>query len=122
VDGEFARGLAAGRKAALELDRRIRADSRFVPFAHQPQLDIVVWQMRGASLAESSSRAQCLFDNCSTRNLHLALVQLPAAMFADEQSNETVTCLRSVLMKPEHETWLNEICERLISAIDSGTE
>src|ERR1700722_18356842 len=29
--GEFAQGLAKGRRAALELDRRLRADSRFQP-------------------------------------------------------------------------------------------
>ena len=27
-----------------------------------------------------------------------------------------VTCLRSVLMKPEHETWLERIWERLAAA------
>ena len=26
-----------------------------------------------------------------------------------ERDRETVTCLRSVLMKPEHQDWLNEI-------------
>ena len=31
--GEFARGLAAGRAAALELDRRLRADRRFEALA-----------------------------------------------------------------------------------------
>src|SRR5580693_6423202 len=31
--GEFARGLAHGRKAALELDRRLRQDLRFEPLA-----------------------------------------------------------------------------------------
>lgn len=120
VDGEFAQGLAAGRRAALELDRRIRTDSRFVPFTSQPQLDIVVWQVRGSSPSESSSQAQSVFDKCAAGNLHLALVQLPAAMFTERGSNETVSCLRSVLMKPDHEAWLDAIWERLISAIDSG--
>ena len=60
--GEFARGLAKGRRAALELDRRLRADARFIalgesyprsqnrdrghPSGHPPnlpELDIVVW-------------------------------------------------------------------------------
>ena len=29
-----------------------------------------------------------------------------------------MTCLRSVLMKPEHEAWLGEIWERLSAACD----
>jgi hypothetical protein len=29
-----------------------------------------------------------------------------------------VTCLRSVLMKPEHETWLDRIWERLTASCD----
>jgi hypothetical protein len=28
----------------------------------------------------------------------------------------TVTCLRSVLMKPEHLLWLDQICQRLDAA------
>ena len=34
--GEFARGLAKGRRAALELDRRLRADGRFVGLGQFP--------------------------------------------------------------------------------------
>lgn len=123
VDGEFARGLAAGHRAALELDRRLRANGSFVPFAGLPELDIVVWQVAGASMEENSARAQRIFDGCAALNLHLALVQLPGAMFnpnpAKDRSGATadtlVTCLRSVLMKPEHETWLDEIWDRIIS-------
>ena len=54
--GEFARGLAAGRRAALELDQRVRKDPRFVPLAAgSPELDIVVWKLKTAD-AESASR------------------------------------------------------------------
>jgi tyrosine decarboxylase / aspartate 1-decarboxylase len=44
--GEFARGLAKGRRAALELDRRLRGDARRASSfraAASPELDIVVW-------------------------------------------------------------------------------
>jgi tyrosine decarboxylase/aspartate 1-decarboxylase len=119
--GEFARGLAAGRSAALELDRRLREDSRFVPFAGKPELDIIVWQVRSSSDQESSALAQQIFDTCATNDLHLALVQLPKAMFSGQfaaLSDATVTCLRSVLMKPEHAEWLNAIWERLSAATD----
>lgn len=112
--GEFARGLAGGRAAALELDRRLREDSRFVPLAARPpELDIVVWKIVAASPDRSSLRAQQIFDACAARNLHLALVQLPQCWFAAEISGVSeparITCLRSVLMKPEHKAWLDRI-------------
>ena len=119
ADGEFARGLLAGHKAALELDRRLREDSRFLPFVGKPQLDIVVWQVAAASVEQSSAMAQRIFDNCAALNLHLALVQLPGTMFVRQSgasSDAAVTCLRSVLMKPQHGEWLDEIWERLTSA------
>jgi tyrosine decarboxylase / aspartate 1-decarboxylase len=124
TDGEFARGLAASHRAALELDRRLREDSAFEPFAGRPELDIVVWRVRAGStqgnpVQESSSRAQRTFDRAAELNLHLALVQLPEAMFAGQScaySDALVTCLRSVLMKPEHEDWLGAIWERLKAA------
>ena len=118
-DGEFARGLAAGRAAALELDQRIRADNRFISFFGNPELDIVVWRVNAGSLEESSAAAQHIFDRSAAHNLHLALVQLPEVMFARESeaigaySRAIVTCLRSVLMKPEHEHWMDEIWQRL---------
>jgi glutamate/tyrosine decarboxylase-like PLP-dependent enzyme len=130
--GEFAQGLAKGRRAAVELDRRVRADERFVALSesyprsqnrdqgHPPELDSVVWAVRADTAEESSNRAQKVFDACATRGLHLALVQLPKKWFAGAGSakdeTDTMTCLRSVLMKPEHEAWMGEIWERLGAA------
>jgi len=121
--GEFAQGLAKGRRAALELDRRVRGDRRFEALARGgPELDIVVWALRAATFVEASERAQRVFDACALRGLHLALVQLPRSWFGarDGARDETgtVTCLRSVLMKPEHEAWMGEIWERLSGACD----
>ncbi len=119
---EFARGLAAGRRAALELDGRLRGDDRFEALPGGPELDIVVWRVRAGSAAESSRRAQEVFEAAARRDLHLALVQLPEAFFAvhgaREDAGGMVTCLRSVLMKPEHEGWLDAIWERLRAAAD----
>jgi tyrosine decarboxylase/aspartate 1-decarboxylase len=128
--GEFARGLAQGRAAALELDRRLREDhaGRFEPLAAgAPELDIVVWKLAAETLERASQRAQETFAACATRDLHLALVQLPHSWFglAGQAVNGQavngveaawVTCLRSVLMKPEHEAWLDRIWERLTAA------
>jgi tyrosine decarboxylase/aspartate 1-decarboxylase len=127
--GEFARGLARGRFAALELDRRLRQDADFRPLtAGAPELDIVVWKVAANSLEESSQLAQKTFVSCATRHLHLALVQLPQYWFGpaggDRRGNRDkyLTCLRSVLMKPEHEAWLDRIWDRLAAACAEARE
>jgi tyrosine decarboxylase/aspartate 1-decarboxylase len=118
--GEFARGLTQSREAARELDRRLRADSRFRALpAGGPELDIVAWKVAAPSAEKASERAQHIFDECAARNLHLALVQLPQCWFGSDSrfgpenlgvpGAGKVTCLRSVLMKPEHKLWLDRI-------------
>jgi glutamate/tyrosine decarboxylase-like PLP-dependent enzyme len=123
--GEFAQGLARGRSAALELDRRLRhrEPSRFQAMAAgPPELDIVVWKVAAKTSDRSSQLANEIFVSCATRDLHLALVQLPQSWFqpadCDSQWAESrmVTCLRSVLMKPEHAAWLDSIWERLTAS------
>jgi glutamate/tyrosine decarboxylase-like PLP-dependent enzyme len=116
--GEFAEGLAKGRLAALELDRRLRADGRFEALAEGgPELDIVVWKVRAEGRERASELAKSIFSACAERNLHLALVQLPQFWFVSAGGNEgLVTCLRSVLMKPEHEAWLDRIWGELCGA------
>jgi glutamate/tyrosine decarboxylase-like PLP-dependent enzyme len=118
--GDFARGLALGRDAALDLDHRLRNDPRFEPLAAgPPELDIVVWKTNAGSLEESSARAQKTFVSCASHDLHLALVQLPHSWFHSPErsvngdAGENVTCLRSVLMKPEHKEWLDTIWSKL---------
>ena len=117
-DGEFAQGVAQGRAAALEFDRRIRADEQFDAMADgRPELDILVWKLRADTAQKSSQLAQSIFSECARRNLHLALVQLPQFWFGSAaNSQQHVTCLRSVLMKPEHATWLDRIWEEFSSA------
>ena len=116
--GEFAFGLARGRTAALGLDRRLRADVRFeTPAGGGPELDIVVWKLRAATAEAASTLAQSVFSGCARRDLHLALVQLPQFWFGPADSGEKhLTCLRSVLMKPEHEAWLDRIWDELSAA------
>jgi hypothetical protein len=49
----------------------------------------------------------------------LALIQLPLRYFEDgiyEPDRNDILCLRSVLMKPEHGQWLDEILARLEAA------
>ena len=119
--GEFAHGLEKGREAALHLHRRIAADPHFVP-GPMPELDIVTWAVRAPSPEASSQRAQEIFDRAAGQGLHLALAHLPTRFFHGSEwpegdSAATVTCLRSVLMKPEHLSWVEEIGKRLQRAL-----
>lgn len=118
--GEFAHGLERGRAAALELHRRIATGPRWL-VGPPPELDIVVWAARAESAAESSRLARAVFAEAARDGLHLALAELPAAWFGlagDSGPAATVTCLRSVLMKPEHLDWLEAIGERLSAAAE----
>ncbi|MDQ5831918.1 MAG: aminotransferase class I/II-fold pyridoxal phosphate-dependent enzyme, partial [Actinomycetota bacterium] len=105
-DGELARGLSDCRSAALALHTKIAGDARFTA-GFEPELDIVVWLARGNNAADSSARARRIFAEAARRDLHLALAELPGAFFGVE--GERVTCLRSVLMKPEHRAWVDRI-------------
>ncbi|PWU00941.1 MAG: aspartate aminotransferase family protein [Terriglobia bacterium] len=107
--GEFAHGLEACRRAALAFHTRLSQDNRFLtPFA--PQLDIVVWALKNGS-------AERVFQEAARRNLHLALARLPGEWFGSGE--EQLLCLRSVLMKPEHEQWINCIWEILDQAANA---
>ena len=115
--GEFARGLARGRDAALALHAKISADPRFVA-GFAPELDIVVWAVRAESTTAASQRARAVFEEAGRRGLHLAVAELPATFFAFARAgvkvdSATVTCLRSVLMKPEHADWVDRIWDLL---------
>jgi hypothetical protein len=102
----------------MELDRRLREDGRFEALAAGgPELDIVVWKMKAGTTEKASNLGQSIFSRCAESNLHLALVQLPQFWFGAAEADQShVTCLRSVLMKPEHEAWLEQIWGELSAA------
>lgn len=123
-NGEFARGLECGRKAALALFEKLRIDSRLVT-AFAPQLDIVVFAPRAASVRDASFLSRKIFEAAAKRNLHLAVAELPtrfweANLGATIRDRETVTCLRSVLMKPEHLDWVERIWDLLSLSADEA--
>src|SRR6266853_1920113 len=89
--GEFARGLERGRKAA--------------------------------SVSEASVLSRQVFEAAARHDLHLALAELPVGLWeanlgAMKRDRETMTCLRSVLMKPEHLDWVDRNWGLLSSAAD----
>ncbi len=123
--GAFVRGLEASHRAALELHAKVAADSRFIA-GPTPELDIVVWAVLAPSVSESSEIARRIFEAAAERDLHLALAELPREFLGVagaemEPDRPTVTCLRSVLMKPEHLVWLARIWARLDAATASVT-
>jgi glutamate/tyrosine decarboxylase-like PLP-dependent enzyme len=123
-EGEFARGLERGREAALRFFRRLESGGKFIP-AFEPELDILVFVPKGDSLEEISAKSRRTFAATARAGLHLALAELPARFWrtkcrvaSDERREspaETVTCLRSVLMKPQHLDWAKQIVETLES-------
>jgi len=121
-EGEFAHGLARCREAAILLYERLRSDSRFLTM-FAPELDIVIFAPRAGGSREISRLSKSLFDAAAARDLHLALFSYPAGLLRDawpgvDFDGETVTCLRSCLMKPEHLEWGERIWGLLGTAMD----
>ena len=108
------------------MHQKICADGRFAsPFA--PQSHIVVWAVRAGTIAASSRLAEQVFAAAAREHLHLALAKLPSRFFPpgswpdqnqQQEDHPMITCLRSVLMKPEHLDWLEAIWTRLSQVTD----
>jgi tyrosine decarboxylase / aspartate 1-decarboxylase len=84
-----------------------------------PELDIVVWASSEPTASEVSTRSREIFEAAAARGLHLALLTVPMALgsawWPDLRPDvPTVTCLRSCLMKPEHEAWVDRIADILV--------
>ena len=107
--GEFAKDLARSLLAAQTLYRHLCNDDRYLTTL-APELDIVVWGVRAQTASEISQRNRDLFNRAAEAGLHLALLELPATLLAAhwpaiDFNCDSVTCLRSCLMKPEHLDW-----------------
>ena len=115
--GEFSAWLDRSLVAAREFWQRLRDSASYQPLMH-PELDIVVYAVDAATSAESSRRARAVFERAADRDLHLALIELPSDLVGHyvpglEIDSNTVTCLRSVMMKPEQLDWLDRIMDIL---------
>ena len=119
--GEFAGGLEKGRRAALQFFRAIESagsPGRFMA-AFEPELDILVFVPKGDSIEQISAESRRIFEATARKGLHLAVAELPVKFWSSlkpESERATVTCLRSVLMKPEHLQWVGRIVETLTNA------
>jgi len=112
-EGQFAQRLGRSPAAARKLHSLLQNDERFVT-AFPPELDIVIWMARASHVSEASKLARLIFEEAERRQLYLALANLPCEFFDLEgagidQDQDTVLCLRSVLMKSEHLDWIDPI-------------
>ena len=123
--GEFARGLAHGTGCGLGAAPTDCVKTRRfqTPAAGAPELDIVVWKMNAKTRATGlGAGATCLLSLRRTgfasgpSRIAGGMVSAGGTRRKCGFETATVTCLRSVLMKPEHEAWLDRIWERLSSA------
>ena len=111
--GQLAEWLDTGLLAAQEF-RQLLNGSDHYQVLMQPELDIVVYAVSAPDAKESSDRARRVFALAAKKELHLAMIELPVELVCSylpelDANAESVTCLRSVLMKPEHRDWLDRI-------------
>jgi glutamate/tyrosine decarboxylase-like PLP-dependent enzyme len=111
--GQFAAWLEQSLTAAQDFWQRLEASAHFQPLM-RPELDIVVYVVAAESASAASRAARAVFARAAGNDLHLAMMAVPADIVgsylpAMRIDAESVTCLRSVLMKPEHRDWLDRI-------------
>jgi len=111
--GDFAQSMDKCLLAARALWHRLDESDQFRPLM-QPQIDIVVYAADAEDIAASNSKANQIFARAAEQDLHLALIELPTEMVRHywpelNGIEETITCLRSCLMKPEHIDWVDQI-------------
>lgn len=116
--GEFARSLEQCHAAALGLYQLLRQDGRFVT-PLEPALDIVIWAPKAATTSEMSALSQKSFELTEQAELYLATFRYPSALIQRAYpqvvvDSDVTTCLRSCLMKPEHNQWLDRIWSILL--------
>lgn len=113
--GQFAKDLSQSRSATIRLYEMLNACKDFVTIT-QPETDIVVWSLKGESTEQMSEKANAFFKKAEANQLYLSLYKFPTEKLDNpdfEINSEFLVCLRSSVMKPEHEDWLEEIWKRM---------
>ena len=111
--GRFSAMLDDCLNAANSFWKKLQDSEYFVPLM-EPELDIVVYAVDAPDSRKASERARSLFARAAEQDLHLAMIELPVSLVQRyapgiSASSETITCLRSVMMKPEHRDWVDRI-------------
>jgi len=114
--------LAACRRAALELAERLRASDE-LQLHLDPALDIVTYWPRRARMSEIDAASEAMLHAGmadADEPVFLSTLRVDAGAFSAlhpdvQRDADTVRVLRSVLMKPEHEAWIDRLHARLES-------
>lgn len=117
ADHGFGPVLAACLRAAHTFAREVEASER-LRLLRAPTLDLVGYFPSGATASEVSRRSEQVFHDAMAlppdEALLVALYQTDAARLPGVAADQpSARILRSVLMKPEHETHAAEIVQRL---------
>jgi glutamate/tyrosine decarboxylase-like PLP-dependent enzyme len=110
--GQLAQWLDRSLLAAQAFWRRLNASDNYQALM-QPELDIVAYAAVAPDARQASERARRIFALAAQNELHLAMMEVPVELVRVylpelDANAKTVTCLRSVLMKPEHGAWLDQ--------------
>jgi len=108
--------------AAIDFYKALKESDHYEPVL-KPDLDIVVYFPLGDNMTTSdiSRRSNDIFSvgmKDKEKGLHLSLFRLESSFFAEhfpdiKIDSESVTVLRSVMMKPEHRLFVPELMQRL---------
>jgi glutamate/tyrosine decarboxylase-like PLP-dependent enzyme len=119
-DGDFSAQLEASRRAAWSWEERVAESAVFR--SYQPSdLDIVTYfdqRHRRTSQVTESTRRVIRAGMNSLSPVHVAALRVPARRFTARHSDfeadtPDVEILRSVLIKPVHETWAEKLVTEL---------
>jgi len=118
--GKFGNDLNRSLQAAQELWSHVSKSGNFHALM-KFELDIVIFAVNIPDAKQASNAARELFEAAAKNDLHLALIEVPMdiarAYWPELVANrETLTCLRSCLMKPEHLDWIDDIWSTLDTA------
>ncbi len=99
--GNFAQRLNESLEAAQGLKNTLIAQGWWVL---EPELDICVFSLSGLKASEISAKNRMFFEQKAEENIHLALFSLSQqnCPWEMEWDVSSLTVVRSVLMKPEH--------------------
>lgn len=123
--GQLSKWLDQSLLAARDFWQRLDNSKHYQPLI-QPELDIVVYAAQADNAEDASARARRIFSSAAENDLHLALIEIPVEIVQShlpklQANTQTVTCLRSVLMKPEHGDWLDKIMAILEDCANAPT-
>ncbi|MBS1600210.1 MAG: aspartate aminotransferase family protein [Bacteroidetes bacterium] len=111
--GAFSKKINSSHNAAMMLYKKIISDKRFI-ILQEPEIDIVIWALKEKTISAVNRKSKAIFEKAAEKNLHLALLNYPVRLLPTHwrsitKDEEYVTCLRSCLLKPEHENWIEDI-------------